>query len=142
MKNIIPYLNFNGDAEEALNYYKSIFGGEIVEINRYKDAPPMEGMEITEESGNLIMNAVYVMNEYTTLMVSDGHPAFDEIPFGQNVSLAMNVESKEEADRFFKGISEGGVITMPLENTFWNAYFGMAEDKFGVHWMINHELND
>ncbi|PKL80155.1 MAG: VOC family protein [Ignavibacteriae bacterium HGW-Ignavibacteriae-4] len=140
MKNIIPYLTFNGKAEEALNHYKSILGGEIVSLNRFSEAPPMDGVEMTEESLNLVMNAVYVINEYTTIMASDGHPAFDEIPFGQNFSLAITAESKEEVDTFFAGLSEGGIITMPLEETFWNAYFGMCEDKFGVNWMINYDL--
>lgn len=140
MKNIIPYLSFNGNAEEAFNHYQSILGGEIVSISRFKDAPPMEGLEIKEESLNLIMNATFVINEYITIMMSDGHPAFDEIPFGQNISLAITAESKEEADKFFTGLSEDGIITMPLEVTFWNAYFGMCEDKFGVNWMINYDL--
>ncbi|MFA7326203.1 MAG: VOC family protein [Candidatus Kapaibacterium sp.] len=141
MKNIIPYLTFNGNAEEALNHYKSVLGGEIVSISRFKDAPPMEGVEMTEESLNLVMNAAYVINEYITIMVSDGHPSFDEIPFGQNISLAITAESKEEADAFFTGLSEDGIITMPIEETFWNAYFGMCEDKFGVNWMINFDMD-
>ncbi len=140
MKSIIPYLTFNGKAEEALNHYKSILGGEIISLNRFSEAPPMDGVEMTEESKNLIMNAVYVINEYTTIMASDGHPAFDEIPIGQNFSLAITAESKEEVDTFFAGLSEGGLVTMPLEETFWNAYFGMCEDKFGVNCMINFDL--
>jgi|APTNR8051073442_1049403.scaffolds.fasta_scaffold02748_10 PhnB protein len=140
MKGIIPYLTFNGNAEEALNHYRSILGGEIVSLNRFSEAPPMDGVEVTEEAKNLIMNAVYVINDYTTIMASDGHPAFDEIPFGQNFSLAITAESKEEVDTFFAGLSEGGIVTMPLEETFWNAYFGMCEDKFGVNWMINFDL--
>ena len=142
MKNIIPYLTFNGNTEEALNYYKSVLGGEIVSISRFKDAPPMDGVEMTEESLNLVMNAVYVINEYITLMASDGHPSYDEVPFGQNISLAITADSKEEVDTFFEGLSADGIITMPLEDTFWGAYFGMCEDKFGVNWMINFDQNE
>jgi PhnB protein len=142
MKNIIPYLTFNGNTEEALNYYKSVLGGEIVSLSRFKDAPPMDGVEMTEESLNLVMNAAYVINEYITIMASDGHPSFDEIPFGENISLAITAETKEEANAIFKGLSADGVITMPLNETFWGSYFGMCEDKFGVNWMINYELNE
>ena len=141
MKNLFPYLTFNGNAEEALNYYKSVIGGEILDISRYKDAPPMEGMELTESQANLIMNAIYVISEGTTVMASDGHPAYGEVPFGKNISLVINTESKEDADRIFKGLSDGGNITMPIEETFCGAYFGMCDDKYGVNWMINYDLN-
>lgn len=141
MINIIPYLTFNGNTEEAFNYYQSVLGGEIVSLSRFKDAPPLDGVEMTEESLNLVMNAVYVINDHITIMASDGHPSFDEVPFGQNISLAITAESKEEVDTFFKGLSEGGIITMPLEDTFWGAYFGMCEDKFGINWMINFDTN-
>lgn len=140
MKNLFPYLSFNGNTEEAINFYKSILGGEIVEISRFKDAPPIDDKALTKAQENLIMNAVYVINEETTIMASDGHPAYGEVPFGKNISLAINAESKEDADKIFNGLSEGGKITMPLEETFWGAYFGMCDDKFGINWMINYDL--
>ena len=140
MNQLIPYITFNGDAEEALNYYKSIFGGEIVEFSRFEEAPPMDGVEFTDDQKKLVMHATYKVNDSIVIMASDSHPAFGGCEVGNNITLSVGTSSKEETEKYFDGVSEGGKITMPLEETFWNSYFGMGTDKFGVNWMFSFDL--
>jgi PhnB protein len=136
---INPYLCFNGNCEEAFAYYKSIFGGEYLGVNRYKDAPSEPGAAAVEDKfKNLIMNMSLPINKNNILYGSDGHPNYPKVPFGKNVTLMIEGESKEDADRFFKMLSEGGTVSMPIGDMFWGAYFGMCEDKFGMNWMISY----
>ena len=141
MNQLVPYITYNSNAEEAMNFYKSIFGGEIIELSRFEDAPPMDGVEFTDDQKKLVMHATYKVNESIVIMVSDTHPAFGGYEPGNNITLSVGTESKAETTKYFNGVAEGGKITMPLEETFWNAYFGMATDKFGVNWMFNFDLN-
>jgi len=138
MATINAYLCFNnGKCEEAFNFYKSVFGGEFDMVSRFKDEPPMEGIPpVPENAKNLIMNMSLPISKETSLMGSDAHPGMGAITIGQNISLTVSVESKSEADRIFKKLSEGGKITMPIADTFWNAYFGMLTDKYQNIWMV------
>lgn len=139
MAQINPYLCFNGNCEEAFNHYKSVFGGEFNFIGRFKDMPPQEGCPpMPEEYGNKIMHVSYNIGN-SILMASDNNPAMGEVTFGQNISISVNAESKEEADKVFAGLADGGQTTMPMQNTFWGAYFGMCVDKFGITWMVNFD---
>lgn len=133
-----PYLNFAGNAEEAFNFYKSVFGGEFLALQRFKDVP--DTGNITEAERDMIMHVSLPIGKQTILMASDvlesmGH----KLAVGNNFYLSLEVESKEEADRLFNALSVGGTIEMPLQDMFWGAYWGAFRDKFGVQWMVNYD---
>lgn len=138
MLQINPYLVFNDNCEAAFNFYKSVFGGEFNDMNRFGEMPAIEGQEMPEELKNKIMHVSYNIGS-SVLMGSDSNPMQGNVAFGQNISLSINAESKEEADKVFAGLADGGQITMPIQNTFWGAYFGMCTDKFGIMWMVNFD---
>lgn len=139
MATISTYLTFNGTTEEAFNFYKSVFGGEFTEIHKFNAMPPQEGVPpLSEEEGNRIMHVSYSIGT-ATLFGSDTLSSHGDVVFGNNFSISINTESKEEADKLFNGLSAGGKITMPIESTFWGAYFGMFTDKFGINWMVNFD---
>lgn len=141
MAAVNPYLMFNGNCEEAFLFYKSVFGGEFPYIGKYKDAPAEEGEELSEEAKNRIMHVSLPIGN-TILMGSDSHPRYGDVGFGDNFSISINTESTDEADRIFNGLSAGGKVEMPLNKTFWGAYFGMFKDKFGINWMVNFDENE
>lgn len=142
MATINPYLIFNGNCEEAFLFYKSVFGGEFPYIGKFKDMPATENAyELSEEEANRIMHVCLPIGQ-TVLMGSDSNSASGDVVFGGNMSISINVESKDEADRIFNGLSAGGNAYMPMSNTFWGAYFGMFTDKFGVNWMVNFDKNE
>jgi PhnB protein len=143
MASINPYLIFNGNCEEAFLFYQSVFGGEFPYIGRFNDMPPTEGNPVlSEEDGNKIMHVTLPISDGYVLMGSDSNSASGEVAFGANVSLSINAKSKEQADELFNGLSAGGSVTMPMNQTFWGAYFGMFTDKFGIHWMVNFDENE
>lgn len=136
-----PYLNFNGNCEEAFNFYKSVFGGEFSYLGRFNEMPPQEGMPpLPDKEGNRIMHVTLPIGGDTVLMGSDTLTFSGDVNFGNNISMSINASSREEADTLFNKLSAGGTVTMPLAETFWGAYFGMCTDKFGVHWMMNYDL--
>lgn len=138
MAQVNPYLVFNGTCEEAFNFYKSVFGGEFTHIGKFKDMP--SETPLSEEVGNLIMHVSFPISAETILMGSDTNEAFGQSAIaGTNVSISINTESEEEAIKLYNGLSAGGKATMPLEKTFWGAFFGMFTDKFGIHWMVNYD---
>lgn len=135
------YLNFNGNCEEAFNFYKSVLGGDFGYVGRFKDMPPQEGAEpLSAEEGNKVMHVSLPISKETNLMGSDtpGHWA-DRFKQGNNFSVSLAVDSKEEAERLFNGLSAGGDVHMPLTKTFWSEAFGMFTDKFGINWMVSYE---
>ncbi len=141
MTAINPYLVFNGNTEEAFNFYKSVFGGEFITLMRFKDMPAdTPGMPAPDDEGNKIMHVALPMGNGSILMGSDP-PAQNNVTMGNNVSISINVDSREEADKIFNALSAGGQVTMPLDHTFWGAYFGMCTDKFQINWMVSHEEN-
>ncbi len=141
MASVNAYLTFNRTCEAAFEFYKSVFGGEFTYVGKFKDMPPMEGCPpMAEEDGDLIMHVSLPISAETILMGSDSSESFGQVlNMGDNVSLSINTDSKEEADALFNGLSAGGTIKMPMELTFWGAYFGMFTDKFGIHWMVNFD---
>jgi len=143
MATVNVYLTFNGNTEEAFNFYKSVFGGDFSYLGRYKDMPPTEDCPTpSEEEGNKIMHISLPISKETVLMASDSNSSFGgEVVMGTNFSISINAETKEEADKLFNSLSVGGQVTMPLSDTFWGAYFGMFIDKFGINWMINFDEN-
>jgi PhnB protein len=143
MASINPYLIFNGNCEEVFLFYQSVFGGEFPYIGKFKDMPPAEGNSVLSEAdGNKIMHVTLPIGDGSVLMGSDSNSASGDVAFGQNVSLSINAKSKEEADKLFNGLSAGGTVTMPMNQAFWGAYFGMFIDKFGINWMVNFDENE
>jgi PhnB protein len=128
-----PYIFFNGNCEEALNYYKKIFGGEVTSISRWKDAPPEMG--ISEDGlGDRIMHANF-KSPSLNLMGADARPTTQ---YGDGrISLSLSTTDEGEARRVFDKLAEGGNVEMPLEKQFWGGLFSMLTDKYGVDWMIN-----
>ena len=144
MASVNVYLNYDGNCEEAFNFYKSVFGGEFGYVGRFKDMPPSEdgAKAIPEEEGNRIMHISLPISKETALMGSDtGGEWASSYKQGNNFSVSINADSKEEADRLFNGLSQGGHVAMPLADTFWGSYFGMLVDKFGVNWMMSFDGN-
>ncbi|RZK12616.1 MAG: VOC family protein [Flavobacterium sp.] len=141
MAQINPYLTFDGKCEEAFKFYQSVFGGEFPFFGKFKDMPPMEGHPpLSEEDGNKIMHVSLPISKETILMGSDSLASFGQTTIiGNNYAVSINTDSQEEADKLFNGLSHGGNVTMPMEKTFWGAYFGMFTDKFGIHWMVNFD---
>lgn len=137
MAQINPYLNFPGNAEEAFNFYKSIFGGDFPMIMRFGDTP--EAGTVAEEDKNKLMHIALPIGG-NVLMASDavGDMCATFKP-GNNISLSVSADSKADADRIFNGLAAGGTVKMPMDNTFWGAYFGMVDDKFGVQWMVSYD---
>lgn len=140
MTTINVYLTFNGNCLEAFEFYKSVFGGEYAYIGKFGEMPPDENYQVPESDKNRIMHVSLPISKETILMGSDTSSYSGDVVFGNNFSVSINTESKDEADRLFNSLSEGGKITMPLTETFWGAYFGMFTDKFGINWMVNHDI--
>ncbi|MGV3529780.1 MAG: VOC family protein [Flavisolibacter sp.] len=143
MPSVNIYLTYNGNCEEAFLFYKSIFGGEFAYVGRYKDMPPQEGSKpVSPEDGEKIMHISLPISNETMLMGSDtGGEWAATYQQGNNFAISVNAGSKEEADRIFAGLSEGGKVTMPMSATFWGDYFGMWTDKFGINWMMSFNEN-
>ena len=142
MTTVNVYLNFDGQCEEAFEFYKSVFGCEFSYIGRFNEMPQDENNKLSEADGNKIMHVSLPISAETNLFGSDTVGAWSpKLVQGNNYSISINASSKEEADRLFNGLSAGGQVTMPLENTFWGAYFGMFVDKFGINWMVNFDEN-
>lgn len=139
MKAVNPYLNFDGQAEEAMNFYKSVFGGEFTGngIMRMSDVPDMP--TLSEEEINRVMHVSLPLSNGSVLMASDILPSMGhKLTTGNNNYISLAPDSREEADRIFKGLSEGGEIEMPMQDQFWGDYFGSFKDKYAVCWMINY----
>ncbi len=132
-----PYLNFDGKAEEAFKFYQSIFGGELY-VQKMSEAPGTENLPENEK--DYVMHAALPIGS-NTLMASDclksqGH----ELNIGNNNYLSFAPDTREDADRIFNTLAEGGSIEMPMQEMFWGDYFGSLKDRFGVQWMINYDL--
>lgn len=137
MPKLNPYLNFDGKAEEAFTFYKSVFGGEFVGgIHRMGGAPGTESLS-EEEKQRVMHIALPIGNDL--LMASDIMPSMNQqLTVGNNNYISVFPDSRQQADEYFKALSEGGKIEMPLEDQFWGDYFGCFSDKYGVYWMINY----
>lgn len=131
------YLNFNGNCEEAFNFYKSVFGGEFSYLGKFDEMPESEEFKVPEVDKNKIMHISLPIGS-SILMGSDtiGEGASSFVQ-GNNFSISITADSKEEADKLFNDLALNGQVTMPLENTFWGDYFGMLTDKFGINWMVS-----
>ena len=138
MTTINPYINFNGNAEEAFNFYKSVFGGEFAKIIRFKDmASP--GFHVGENDANKIMHIALPIGQ-NILMANDVPESMGRVNENENRSkISVSTESREEANKIFNGLSEGGTIEMPIADSPWGSYFGMFRDKFGIEWTVEFD---
>ena len=135
---INPYINFNGNAEEAFNFYKSVFGGEFAMIMRFKDISTSE-YPVAENEANKIM-CIGLQIGKNILMANDVPESMGKVDENENRSkISISAESKEEADKLFNGLSAGGQIEMPIADSPWGSYFGMFRDKFGIEWMVDFD---
>ena len=140
MTTVSPYLNFNGNTEEAFNFYKSVFGGEFLALMRFKDNPDCK--DWSEGDKERIMHVALPIGNGGVLMATDSLESLGQkLTVGNNFYIAISPESKEEADKLFKGLSAGGKVEMPMQDMFWGAYYGSFTDKFGVQWMVNYSKN-
>lgn len=138
MTTVNIYITYDGNCEEAFTFYKSVFGGEFQYIGRFKDMPPQKGMPpVSDEDGEKIMHVSLQISNETMLMGSDTAGEWGvSLINGNNFSVSISTDSREEADRLFNGLSADGTVVMPMSQTFWSSYFGMFTDKFGINWMV------
>ena len=138
MASINPYIHFNGNAEEAFTFYKSVFGGEFATLVRFKDLN-FEGSISTEKEAEKIMHIALPVGEHDLLMGSDTPEILGRHNEHDNRSkISVSAESKQEAERIFYALSEGGQVEMPIEDSPWGTYFGMFRDRFGIEWMVEY----
>ncbi len=133
MEAIIPYLNFNGNAKEALAFYEKALNGKVAYSQTFADA----NMAQDESMKDKILHAVFEAGSLK-FMVSDCPPGVS-VSSGDQVSLSLNFQDLETIEKTFAALADGGQVTMPLQDTFWGARFGMTKDKYGIHWMFNHD---
>jgi PhnB protein len=140
MATVNIYLTFNGNCEEAFKFYQSVFGGEFPYIGRFKDMPAGEGPKLKPGEENRIMHVSLPISKETILMGCDtgGEWASGYLQ-GNNFSISITADSKEETEKLFNGLSTGSKVTMPLSKTFWSESFGMLTDKFGISWMVSFD---
>ena len=136
MAKVNPYINFAGNTEDAFNFYKAVFGGEFLSIQRFSDTE--FGAQMPENEREMIMHVSLPIGSNIILMGTDFVPSMgQQLTPGNNFSLALSTDSVEQADNYFSELSAGGTVTMPLETASWGAYFGMLTDKFGLGWMVS-----
>ncbi len=133
------YLNFAGHAEEACRFYADVLGGTLTDIHRFGSMPPSDDFQLTDEQKNMVMHVGVELPDGQMIMASDmlegmGPPRIE----GTNVALSVHPTSRNEADRIFDGLAEGGTVTMPMADQFWGDYYGALTDRFGMHWMVNY----
>lgn len=136
MAKINPWINFNGNAEEAFTFYKSVFGGEFVKVVRFKDIASTE-FKMPEKEESKIMYIALPIGAGTTLIANDVPEIMGRVNERENRSkILVTTESKEEADRLFTGLSSGGEVEGPMGDSPWGSYAGMFRDKYGIEWII------
>lgn len=138
MAQINPYINFNGNAEEAFLFYKSVFGGEFRQVTRFKEMESAE-FPIPESEANKIMHITLPIG-LNVLMGNDVPEFMGKVNENENRSkIAISTESKEEADKLFNGLSAGGTVEFPISDSPWGSYFGMFRDKYGIEWTVDYD---
>lgn len=137
MANINPHVNFNGNAEEAFQFYRSVFGGEFSKIVRFKDMASEE-FQVPESEANKIMHIALPIGN-SLLMANDVPSFMGRTNENENRSkIVIHAESRAEADQLFNGLSVDGQVEMPMADSPWSTYFGMFRDRYGIEWMIEH----
>ena len=137
---INPYINFNGNAEEAFNFYRSVFGGEFITIKYFKEMSSPEH-PVADSEADKIMHIALPIGK-NVLMASDLPESMGWVNENENRSkISISADSREEADRLFSGLSAGGEIEMPIADSPWGSYFGMFRDQYGIEWMVDFDPN-
>ncbi len=141
MTTINPWINFNGNAEEAFTFYKSVFGGEFESVARFKDIPNPE-FKLEEKDKNKIMRITLPIGKNNLLIANDVPEFMGKVSENENRSkISVSTETKEEAERIFGGLSAGGTVEMPMTDNTQGTYFGMFRDKYGIEWIIEFSSN-
>lgn len=141
MATINPHINFNGNAEEAFTFYKSVFGGEFAKIIRFKDISSPE-FSVPENEANKIMHIALPIGK-SILMANDVPESMGKTNENENRSkISISAESRDEADKLFNGLSAGGQIEGPIGDSPWGSYFGCFRDKYGIEWMVDFDPNN
>lgn len=136
MRAINPWINFNGNAEEAFTFYKSVFGGEFTKIIRFKDLSSPE-FQVAEDEANKIMYIGLPLGKNNVLIANDVPGFLGRISENENRSkIYVNAECREEADKIFNGLSAGGEVEGPIDDSPWGTYAGMFRDKYGIEWIV------
>jgi PhnB protein len=139
MAHINPHINFNGNAEDAFTFYKSVFGGEFTKIIRFKDLAS-SGFPVSEKEKNKIMHIALPIGKSSMLMANDVPEAMGRTNENENRSkIVISAESKEKADRLFNELSVGGQIEGPIGDSHWGSYFGCFRDKYGIEWIVEFD---
>jgi PhnB protein len=135
---INPHINFNGNAEEAFNFYKSVFGGEFALIVRFKEMSSPE-MPVSDNEADKIMHIALPIGK-NVLMGNDVPEIMGRVNENENRSkISVSTQSREEADRIFSGLSAGGAVEVPISDSPWGSYFGMFRDKYGIEWIVDFD---
>lgn len=144
MKAINPWINFNGNAEEAFTFYKSVFGGEFKKIVRFKDvASPEFPMAANDADANKIMHIALPIGKNNVLIANDIPGFLGRVDENENRSkIAVSADSREEADKIFNGLSAGGNVEMPIDDSPWGTYASMFRDKYGIEWIVEFDPNN
>ena len=131
------YLTFDGNCREAFEFYRSVFGGDYQVFTTFGEGP--DGLPLAEGQENQVMHVALPVGD-SVLMGSDSTTFGPPLEIGNNFSISVEAGSREQADTLHAALSEEGAVTMPMEDQFWGAYFGMCTDRFGINWMLVHEL--
>lgn len=137
MLRVNPYINFNGNCEEAFKLYQNAFGKEL-NIMKFKDVPPDARQNISDAENDKVMHCELKLSEGHSIMGSDIPESFGKATIGQNTAISVEVDNENEVNKIFEKLSTGGNVTMQPGKTFWGAYFGMCTDKFGINWMVSY----
>ena len=141
MRTINPWINFNGNAEEAFTFYRSVFGGEFTRIIRFKDLASDE-FQVEEKEANKIMTIALPIGKHNVLIANDVPEVMGRVNESENRSkISVSAESREEADKIFNGLSAGGDIEGPIGESPWGTYAGMFRDKYGIEWIVEFDPN-
>jgi PhnB protein len=139
MATINPYLNFMGNTEETMNFYKSVFGGEFTIFQKFKDVPG--GDKMSDSDQEKIMHISLPIGKGNVLMATDALESMGPaLNVGNNFHLSISAESEKKADKLFNALAEGGQVKLAMNKAFWGAYFGMLTDQFGIQWMISYDF--
>ena len=139
MRTINPWINFNGNAEEAFTFYKSVFGGEFAKIIRFKDLSSPE-FQVAENEANKIMHIALPIGKHNVLIANDVPEFMGRVNESENRSkISVSAESREEADKIFNGLSAGGTVEGTIGDSPWGSYAGMLRDKYGIEWVVEFD---
>jgi PhnB protein len=141
MRTINPWINFNGNAEEAFTFYKSVFGGEFTKIIRFKDIAGPE-FQVSDKEADKVMYIALPLGKYNTLIANDIPAFMGRVNESENRSkIVVNAESREEANKIFNGLSADGEVEGPIDDSPWGTYAGMFRDKYGIEWIVEFDPN-